>query len=283
MNLVVETTDRIYYQSDHLELSSSVARTEHYPVHHHPRQFQLEVVLHGETQCGIGRQRFSVPQHCFSVINPAVNHYNVTQRWKHAAFVIFSRQTVDETAWQMYRLLSHPVAFSDVVAPCSTDLTAVMHVLFHEAAHPDRPGWRLLVDSALIQLSVVLLRSLSGNHTGRATATFNTRAAQAQIARAVDLIHSNFQDDLSLDDLARAAAMSRFHFLRCFKAQTGLTPYAYLLQVRLRTAATWLRSSSRSITDIALACGFASPSRFSEAFRRQYQYTPSAYRHITGH
>jgi AraC family transcriptional regulator len=141
----------------------------------------------------------------------------------------------------------------------------------------------LLIDSALIQLSVVLLRSLAGNHTGRAAATFNTRAAQTQIARAVDLIHSNFQDDLSLDDLARAAAMSRFHFLRCFKAQTGLTPYAYLLQVRLRTAATWLRSSSRSITDIALACGFASPSRFSAAFRRQYQHTPSAYRHLTDH
>ena len=161
------------------------------------------MVLHGETECGIGRQRFSVPQHCFSVINPDVDHYNVTRCWKHAAFVIFPRQIVDETAWQMYRLLSRPVAFSDVVAPCSTDLTAVMHVLFHEAAHPDRPGWLLLVDSALIQLSVVLLRSLSGNHTARAAATFNTRAAQEQVARAVDLIHSNFQDDLSLDDLAR--------------------------------------------------------------------------------
>jgi AraC family transcriptional regulator len=107
--------------------------------------------------------------------------------------------------------------------------------------------------------------------------------AQTQIGRAVDLIHSNFQDDLSLDDLAAAAAMSRYHFLRCFKAQVGTTPYAYLLQVRLHTAATWLRSSSRSITDIALACGFTSSSRFSEAFRRQYQSTPSAYRHTTSH
>jgi len=77
MDLVVETADRIYYQSDHLELSSSVARTEHYPVHRHPLQFQLEVVLRGETECGIGRQRFSVPEHCFSVINPDVDHYNV--------------------------------------------------------------------------------------------------------------------------------------------------------------------------------------------------------------
>jgi hypothetical protein len=131
MDLVVETANRIYYQSDHLELSSALTRTEHYPVHCHPRQFQLEVVLHGETQCGIGRQRFSVSEHCFSVINPGVDHYNVTQRWKHAAFVIFPRHILDETAWQMYRLLSRPVTFSDVVAPCSTDLTALLHFLFH--------------------------------------------------------------------------------------------------------------------------------------------------------
>ena len=72
--------------------------------------------------------------------------------------------------------------------------------------------------------------------------------------------------------------MSRYHFLRCFKAQVGTTPYAYLLQVRLRAAAAMLHSSSRAITDIALACGFSSPSRFSDAFRRTYQCSPSAYR-----
>jgi AraC-like DNA-binding protein len=220
-----------------------------------------------------------VPQHCFSVINPDVEHYNVTRHWKHAAFVMFSHQLLDETAWHMYRLLARPVMFSEVVAPCSSDLTAIMHVLFHATAQPDRPGWRLLVDSALLQLTVVLLRSLAGNHTVRAAATCNARAAQAQIARAVDLIHSTFQDDLSLNDLASAAAMSRFHFVRCFKAQVGVTPYAYLLQVRLRTAALWLRSSSRSVTEIALACGFPSSSRFSEAFARQYHCSPSVYRH----
>ena len=72
--------------------------------------------------------------------------------------------------------------------------------------------------------------------------------------------------------------MSRYHFLRCFKAHVGVTPYAYLQRVRLRNAATLLRSSSRAITDIALDCGFTSPSRFSDAFRRRYGCTPSMYR-----
>ncbi|MDQ3960840.1 MAG: helix-turn-helix domain-containing protein, partial [Pseudomonadota bacterium] len=60
-------------------------------------------------------------------------------------------------------------------------------------------------------------------------------------------IHSAFQTDLSLDDLAHAAAMSRYHFLRCFKTHVGSTPYAYLHQVRLQHAAALLRSSSRGI------------------------------------
>jgi AraC-like DNA-binding protein len=279
MEFALEMANRIYYQSEQLEISSAVTRTEHYPAHFHTNQFQLELVVNGATECGIGRRRYAVPQTYFSVVNPAVEHYNITPHWKHALFIIFPHHTLDETAWQSYRLLSRPVAFSDVVAPCTTDLTAIVHLLFAEAVHPDRPGQRLLFDITLVQLSVALLRALHGNHSGRAVAASDATAAQTQIARAVDLIHSAFQTDLSLDDLAHAAAMSRYHFLRCFKTHVGSTPYAYLHQVRLQHAAALLRSSSRPITHIALDCGFTSPSRFSNAFRRRYGDTPSAYRH----
>ncbi len=227
----------------------------------------------------IGRCRYAVPQANFSIVNPAVEHYNVTQCRKYALFIIFPRRTLDETAWHVYRLLSHPVSFSDVVAPCTSDLATIVNLLFVEVASPDRPGRRLLIDTTLVQLSVVLLRILHGNYSGRAIAARHASAAQAQIARSVDLIHSDFQTDLSLDDLASAAAMSRYHFLRCFKTHVGSTPYAYLQQVRLQNAATLLRDSSRSITDIALDCGFTSPSRFSSAFRHYFGCTPSFFRH----
>jgi AraC-like DNA-binding protein len=278
MQFGLAAIDRVFYQSEQLEISSAVARTEHYPVHHHPAQFQLEVVLRGATVCGIGQQRFLIPQHCYSIVNPDVEHYNVTQRWKHALFVIFPRHMLDETAWQIYRLWCRPVVFSEVMAPCSPALTALVHVLFHEASQPELPGRALLFDSALIQLSVLLLRSLRGNHTAWAIASDTPGPVRAQIARAVDLMHSCYQNELSLDDLARAAAMSRYHFLRSFKAHIGITPYAYLQQVRLRTAASLLPVAERSITEIALACGFTSSSRFSAAFRRFYQCSPSAYR-----
>ncbi|ETX05780.1 MAG: hypothetical protein ETSY2_20955 [Candidatus Entotheonella gemina] len=280
MEFALETANRIYHQSDDLEISSALTKAEHYPAHAHADQFQLELVVNGATECGIGRHRYAVSQAHFSIINPAVEHYNVTQKWKHALFVIFPRHTLDETAWHIYRLLSQPVVFSDVVAPCTNDLSAIVNLLFAEVAHPDRPGRRLLIDTALVQLAVTLLRILHGNYSGRTVAASHATATQTQIARAVDLIHSAFQTDLSLDDLATAAAMSRYHFLRCFKTQVGATPYAYLQQVCLQSAAALLRDSSRSITDIALDCGFTSPSRFSGAFRRRYGCTPSAYRRV---
>jgi AraC family transcriptional regulator len=167
-----------------------------------------------------------------------------------------------------------------VVARCSPELSSTVHGLFREAAQPELPGRTLLFDSALIQLSVLLLRALRGNHTSWAVAAGPPRPARTQIARAVDLMQNCYQDELSLDDLAQAAAMSRYHFLRSFKDQLGITPYAYLQQVRLQTAASLLRSSSRSITEIALACGFTTASRFSAAFRRFYRCSPSTYRRL---
>jgi hypothetical protein len=60
MPFELDAVDKIFYQSEHLEISSAVARAEHYPVHSHPTQFQLEIVLGGATVCGIGQQRFVI-------------------------------------------------------------------------------------------------------------------------------------------------------------------------------------------------------------------------------
>lgn len=279
MELAVETVDRIFYQTDQFEFSTSVAHFQHYAPHTHPGRFQLELVLSGETECGIGQQRFMLPQHYYSLVNPDVEHDNLTRGWKHALFLIFDRRIVDETASQLYRFITQPILFFDAVAPCSLGIQTLFHTLLQEVHEEDRLGRRLFVDSALLQLSVMLLRTLRGNHTSRAVATANASGHTTQIARAVELIRYQFHHDLSLNDLARVAGMSRYHFLRCFKAQMGETPYAYVMKTRLQAAARLLRSSSQAITEIALTCGFASLSHFGSVFRRMYHCSPSRYRH----
>jgi AraC family transcriptional regulator len=96
--------------------------------------------------------------------------------------------------------------------------------------------------------------------------------------RAVQFIRDNHHLPLSLADMAAAADLSPFHFLRVFKTATGETPYRFLTHVRVERARRHLERGDLTVTDIAQACGFATPSRFASAFRAQTGQSPSAYR-----
>ncbi|MBE1493448.1 AraC family transcriptional regulator [Amycolatopsis lexingtonensis] len=96
--------------------------------------------------------------------------------------------------------------------------------------------------------------------------------------RAVQFIRDNHHRPLTLADMAAAADLSPFHFLRVFKTATGQTPYRYLTRVRVEQACRHLERGDLSVTEIAEACGFATPSRFASAFRAQIGQPPSAYR-----
>ena len=96
------------------------------------------------------------------------------------------------------------------------------------------------------------------------------------VGRARALIQERFAESLSLAELARAAGMSRFHFLRLFRSELGLTPHAYLLQVRVERARQAL-SRGRSIAEAALECGFADQSHLTRRFKGVMGLSPGEY------
>jgi len=78
--------------------------------------------------------------------------------------------------------------------------------------------------------------------------------------------------------LARMARMSPYHFLRSFKAATGVTPHQWLLRARLHKAAARLATSRAPVTDIALDVGFEDLSNFTRTFRTEFGASPREYR-----
>ena len=102
------------------------------------------------------------------------------------------------------------------------------------------------------------------------------RRLDARVQRAVEYIHDRYADPIDLNDLARAAAMSRYHFSRKFRAQVGMSPYRYVQHVRMRRAADLLRAGT-SVTETACAVGVPDSSRFARLFRREMEMTPSNY------
>ena len=91
-------------------------------------------------------------------------------------------------------------------------------------------------------------------------------------------MEERFAEPCALSDLARLARLSPFHFLRVFRATTGMTPHQHLLRTRLRAAATSLARSEAPVTDIALATGFEDLSNFTRTFRAEYRLSPLQYR-----
>lgn len=97
-----------------------------------------------------------------------------------------------------------------------------------------------------------------------------------RIAR--DYLRERLCEKVDLDELARKANLSRFHFTRAFKQSFGIPPYQYLVNLRIQAAAEQLRTTSRSITELALDFGFANSAEFARSFRRIMHCSPREYR-----
>ncbi|MEA2218157.1 MAG: hypothetical protein QOJ35_783 [Solirubrobacteraceae bacterium] len=98
------------------------------------------------------------------------------------------------------------------------------------------------------------------------------------LLRAKDLADARYFDPLGVDDLARAAGLSRAHFSRAFRKAFGESPHAYLLTRRLERAAALLRTTDRSVADICFSVGLRSLGSFTTSFTRTYGRSPLAYR-----
>jgi AraC-like DNA-binding protein len=98
------------------------------------------------------------------------------------------------------------------------------------------------------------------------------------LLRAKDLADARYFEPLEVDDMARAAHLSRAHFIRQFRRAFGESPHAYLLTRRLERAAAMLRTTDRSVADTCFSVGAQSVGSFTTTFTRTYGMSPRAYR-----
>jgi len=108
-----------------------------------------------------------------------------------------------------------------------------------------------------------------------------TKVTPRDRKRAVEAalwIEANSHREIELEDVARKAAISPFHFLRAFSAVLGVTPHQYLLRSRLRRAARLLADDDKAVTDIAYDVGFGDLSNFVRTFHRAAGVSPNKFR-----
>ncbi|NTF43312.1 GyrI-like domain-containing protein [Rhizobium rhizogenes] len=98
------------------------------------------------------------------------------------------------------------------------------------------------------------------------------------IGRAIWFIESHFTSDISLDEIADTAGLSRYHLSRVFGMTTGHSISGYIRSRRLSSAALALTDSSSTILQVALDAGYGSHEAFTRAFREQFGMTPESLR-----
>jgi AraC family transcriptional regulator len=133
--------------------------------------------------------------------------------------------------------------------------------------------------AALEELALRLAGAVAATFAGRRRAASRPSPRdERRITAALRRIEARAHEPMALADLAGAAAMSPYHFLRSFRRVVGMTPHQYLLRTRLHRAAVRLLRSEQPVAAIAFEMGFNDLSPFNRRFRRLMGSTPGAYR-----
>jgi AraC-like DNA-binding protein len=142
-----------------------------------------------------------------------------------------------------------------------------------------RSASRMAMEEWTIRLAETVLATLAGGARGIVEPSPKDRR---RIGDAMRHIEENFGQKLDLAELARVARMSRYHFLRTFRRALGVTPYQFVLNLRMRRAAVGLCTTGAPVSEVAFDAGFGDLSTFNGRFRDVFGMSPSAFRKARG-
>ena len=184
------------------------------------------------------------------------------------------REVIRELAAEL-QPLSRPSDSGDVVIRLNDDtvLSAFFHSMLVYFASKEHPP------EALLKLKLKeLLTNLLISPSNPALSAYLRSLATCEAPPLPPIMESNFCHSLPLDAFAKMCHRSLSSFKREFHRCYGTTPAKWLIKRRLECAAQMLRTSSLSIIEIALECGFEEPSHFSRTFKSRFGRSPTDYR-----
>lgn len=136
-------------------------------------------------------------------------------------------------------------------------------------------GYQFILDCLSVEIAVNILRELNSNMPG--VQELRKYTAKNEINMVIDYLWEHVNKEFSLDKLSRIVNLSPYYLVRLFKDNTGKTPYAYYMDIKIRKAIEYLKAGKHSITEISFILGFSSHSHFSSIFKKRVGMTPSEF------
>ena len=251
-----------------------------YPLHYHA---ELEIIycISGSGCILIGGESYVITSKDSIIILPDQVHSieSITEPFEYFnilfKFSIIESEREDNFIYQQYMapFAKGSVAVPSIIkrdSPLSEKLSPHILPLIDEGEKISI----LLVKSHLYAI-MDILNSIAVPIDKKSNSNYKTNEFLRQ---AVQYINDYYSEKVKISEVSAFCGYSSSHFMKLFKDLTGTSFSQYLVRFRLEKAARLLRSTDKSIINIATLCGFFNASYFTRAFIKQYQSTPSVYR-----
>jgi AraC-like DNA-binding protein len=249
-----------------LELLHTESLTDGYAKHLH-EEYSLCWVKSGLVKTHYRGSSHLSPIHSFTVMNPTEPHRGEVLGQENFSYysLYFSANALQEVSEEVFacgRLpyFGQPIVVDRVLQQKLERFINALHT----------PGLEL--DTHYLSFMAHLLE----HHTDTTLTPPETKQEPSAVEKAKSYLHTHYQKNISLDDLANVVGLNRAYLIRTFKKTMGLPPHAYLTQLRLSEAKKQL-ARNIPIAQVALNTGFADQSHFSRAFKQTYGMTPGVY------
>lgn len=222
--------------------------------------FLLLYTVHGSGILHYDGRSFRLTENTAALIDCTRLHeyYPEADRWEFR-YVHFLGASSKELAAYIAEIHGTPVI--DGAAGISESLAALLTLVLESGTEP-------LCSDQIFRMLMQLC----------AAGEKKVRESDSRIQNALSYIRENYSRPIHVNELADAAHLSRCHFSVAFKTHTGSSPYRYILRFRLAAAKQLLCSTEKTVDEIAEQCGFADPTTFIRAFRRETGRSPTAFR-----
>jgi AraC family transcriptional regulator len=162
--------------------------------------------------------------------------------------------------------------FKNNISYLSKNISALISKLEAESRNKQF-GYQFILDCLSIEIAINMLREMKSNMPG--VQELRKYTAKNEINMVIDYLWEHVNKEFSLDNLSRIANLSPYYLVRLFKDNTGKTPYAYYMDIKISKAIEYFKAGKHSITEVSFILGFSSHSHFSSIFKKRVGMTPS--------
>jgi AraC family transcriptional regulator len=221
----------------------------------------------------VDKKTFHIEKNKLFPINPEQFH-GATKQSEVTGYltVLINRETLREMAHSAFG--KSDVSFENNSIGITHEAWNMINQYMTETAYQQQ-GYRFIQEGLTLQLVINLLRNAKSNL--RIEKSDRSRPL-SHIRKAIEFMNDCYNEDCSIEEIARAANLSPYHFIRVFKAETGMTPHGYLLNIKLSRIKEKLADRDLSISQAFSLCGLNYNGHYASVFKKKEGVTPSQYR-----